>query len=459
MGLRIKGLTGFLLTAKVFFLSQVMTFAQGGSLLLPSIGLSTLPADSDTICSIPLRITSEFDPLGYQPGQPVHDFTLYDPNGIAFQLKSLLQQGKPVVLVTASYTCFVFRERLDQLKALKLLYGDLAHFLIIYTVEAHPYQDISPYYGYVNPGFKNLKDGVLFDQATTYGMRRQLAEQMADDLSIDLTVVIDGPCNEFWIASECGPVTAYVIDTSGVLYAKQGWFNQPPENLGEDLDLLLGVDFSTELAVGASFSFWANAADTIKQGLVEEVIYFSADLNNPDDSLLAYINVWRDKTLLPAGWYSSMCMDICYAPTVSKTNVYINPSSVLPFILDVYTNELPDTGFVRIALKNNVKPMEKYLQWFVAITGLPTQLIELPASSGLTLFPQPASSAIYLLTYGNMEQLLDCRLYSMDGRFVRRWDQVKEGAAISVSSLPEGLYVLEVRVDSQVYHRPVVIAR
>src|SRR5690242_20804593 len=88
------------------------TFAY--SQLLPSIGIGSLPNDNDAVCNIPVY-TGSFDNSGYFVGDTVPDFTLYDMNGDSVNLASVLNNGKPVLLVGGSYTCPVFRGTIDDI--------------------------------------------------------------------------------------------------------------------------------------------------------------------------------------------------------------------------------------------------------------------------------------------------------------------------------------------------------
>lgn len=428
-----------------------------GSLLLPSIGLSAPPKDTDSICPIPLRLTMEFDPIGYQVGQPVHDFTLYDLAGNAVNLKQRLQSGRPQVVVTCSYTCFIFRERYPELEALFNLYGAYADFLLLYVVEAHPNGDVSPYFGYVNVGSENLAEGILYPQAKTYGERLQTAQQMVDNMTIQVPVILDGPCNEFWTASECGPVTAYLVDTSGLLFAKHGWFNVPPLNFGESLDALLGLDLTDAVSCGALFGFDVNPADTIQSGLPDEVIYFNAALKNDDDSLCASISVIRDKQMLPPGWYSSMCMDICYPPALSKTDVFVMPKSTLPFILDVYTTGPPDTGFIRVTFKNNFAPLQKDSQWFIAITTPETATPFLVAAADLAIYPQPASQQVHVLAPCLLPPGSRLLVTDLQGRMVCRTEWTEDVTTLDVTAWPAGCYLLQANTGGQAFRKSFLV--
>ncbi|MCY7410110.1 MAG: hypothetical protein LH473_07545, partial [Chitinophagales bacterium] len=72
--------------------------------LLPSIGINALPADNDTVCDIPLRLDYDFDNAGFVVSDAVPDFNLFDLNGDSLNLKTACETGKPVLLITCSFT-------------------------------------------------------------------------------------------------------------------------------------------------------------------------------------------------------------------------------------------------------------------------------------------------------------------------------------------------------------------
>src|SRR5688572_3892150 len=116
--------------------------------LKPSIGLSSAPMDADAVCPIP-TVKNTFDNTGYQRGKYAADFTLYTAEGTPVNLRSELTKGKPVLLVAGSYTCPVYRRQMEQLNTIYDRYKDSISVYIVYTVEAHPITDPSPYSGEV----------------------------------------------------------------------------------------------------------------------------------------------------------------------------------------------------------------------------------------------------------------------------------------------------------------------
>ena len=167
--------------------------------LLPSIGLSNLPFDSDSICTIPIAQGSGSAP-GIMPGNPVPDFKLYTLGGDSVELSSVLQSGKSVLLISSSYTCPVFRGKIPVINQVDSIYQGLLNVYVIYTVEAHPIVDVSPYSGNVWTTSANQTEGILFEQPKTYGERKAVLSSLLSSNYLRPTVLIDGPCNEWWLS-------------------------------------------------------------------------------------------------------------------------------------------------------------------------------------------------------------------------------------------------------------------
>jgi hypothetical protein len=207
--------------------------------LLPAIGPVSLPLDTDSICPIPLYLAGDYDVNAIPIGSQVPDFTFYDPSGSPFHLESVLSDGKPIFLMTGSVTCPVFRSTLSELNNLISTYEDSINFLVVYTVEAHPEVDFSPYSGTVWTTNANLSNGILFEQPKTYGERVALVNYMTANASINCDILVDGPCNEFWLNYGEAPNRAYLIDATGQVVISHGWFDYP--SMVSSIDNYLGM--------------------------------------------------------------------------------------------------------------------------------------------------------------------------------------------------------------------------
>ena len=70
-------------------------------------------------------------------GELAPNFSLKNLDGEIVQLKDLVG-SKPIVLQLGSHSCPVYRYRRFSMSKLYRQYADKAHFLLVYTLEAHP---------------------------------------------------------------------------------------------------------------------------------------------------------------------------------------------------------------------------------------------------------------------------------------------------------------------------------
>jgi len=104
-------------------------------------------------------------------------------------------------------------------------YGDRIHFIIIYTVEAHPIGSPSPYSRREWPSSASTDtEGNPRTQPTTYQERLALASEMIQEIEITMPVLIDEIDNPVWCTYGPAPDIAYLIDRNGIIVEKQGWY-------------------------------------------------------------------------------------------------------------------------------------------------------------------------------------------------------------------------------------------
>ena len=195
--------------------------------LLPSIGPSTLPLNTDSICPIPFYLESDYDVNAITVGSQVPDFNFFDPNGTPINLEVLLTEGKPVFIMSGNVTCPIFRSSISELNDLISAYEDDINFFVAYAVEAHPENDLSPYSGTIWPMNANISSGILYDQPKTYGERLNLVNVLMSNVTINCDILVDGPCNDFWLNYGEAPNRAYLIDRTGQVVISHGWFDYP----------------------------------------------------------------------------------------------------------------------------------------------------------------------------------------------------------------------------------------
>jgi hypothetical protein len=182
----------------------------------------------------------EFEKNGVKPGEPVPDLQVVRLDGSPAPLSQLWQE-KPTLLVTASLTCGRSRVRQPWVEELAAKYRDRINVAVLYTIEAHPVVDPSPYAAY-SPELENAEnpgeraggnrgaDGYERRQPTDLEGRRLLAEEFKDVVRVEVPIVVDDMSNEAWKTLGGGPNMGLLIGRDGKLVVKQAWF------VGEKMD-------------------------------------------------------------------------------------------------------------------------------------------------------------------------------------------------------------------------------
>ena len=169
-------------------------------------------------------------------GAPAPLFSLLDTEGRSVSLESLIGE-RPVVVQLGSHSCPVYRYRRHWMDDLVAQYEDRAHFLVVYTLEAHPEGSKSPYAeGEWNPWINRIT-GVHIAQPGSFEQRQQQAAQSRQELALAATVLVDEMSNEVWQRYGGAASPAFVIDLQGRIAARQVWID--PAELRRVLDRLL----------------------------------------------------------------------------------------------------------------------------------------------------------------------------------------------------------------------------
>jgi peroxiredoxin len=152
---------------------------------------------------------------GPDVGDVAPDFELADLEGNVVGLRALL--GKPVVIEFGSYTCPVFRRKVEAVEALRHDFGDAVEWVMIYTKEAHPTD------GRVVE--VNTRAGIEILQHTSFEKRLKCAALCREKLGLNLQVLVDGHRNKVTEAYSGHPNRGYVIGPDGKVVSRQVWFS------------------------------------------------------------------------------------------------------------------------------------------------------------------------------------------------------------------------------------------
>lgn len=170
------------------------------------------------------QAAARFAALGVQPGQPLPPLSLVGLDGQAVDLEAF-RNGRPMVLVTCSLTCNIARRQQVPLAELRRRWGDAVAFVTVYTIEAHPKTDPSPYTGDEWVPLGNERDGVLVRQPAQLPDRLALANRYASDWAGGVPVLVDTMDDASWKALGEAPNVGLAVDARGVVVARTGWFD------------------------------------------------------------------------------------------------------------------------------------------------------------------------------------------------------------------------------------------
>ena len=352
--------------------------------LLPSIGLSSQPIDTDSICTIVPR--TQGNPwIPVSAGDTMADFTLWDINGDSISLSSVLNSGKRVLIVSGSYTCPIFRNHMTDLNAVSAQFGSQIECFVVYTLEAHPTGSPMPSSGAINP------TNPPYHQPLTYGNRKLIVQDLLNGIngppsgnyipvSVNVPIYIDGPCNEWWQYYN-SPNNAYLIDTNGVVFAYHKWFNNsnppngPATNIWCDIDSLLGVNSggcNQVTSLNGTFYFQLKPSNTIPAyGNPGDIIdIFGEIINTSNDGVK--VKIQRIMNNLPSNtWESAMCIGVCLPSTQDTSSAIIAAGDTLDFSFHFFTDALmtgSDTGRSRIRFTNANGNQSSIMQNYMGIT-------------------------------------------------------------------------------------------
>lgn len=411
--------------------------------LLPLIGVNTEPLASAPMCDIPTYLGS-FDQSGYEEGALVNDFSLFSPEGERYQLQDILGLDKPVLLVSANYTCWRFRDQIEAINAITTYYADEISVFYVYTVEAHPHISLSPYSGTVWTGTRNFTDYVLYEQPTTYGERLDIIGDLREEFGIVPTVLVDDPCNQWWSHYGPAPNNAYFIGTDGKVIFKHPWANNPPYDLWCDISNYLHDDNENCNDAGFDGSFdvsFDTSGDNTVYGSPGDVLTVPTTITNLSQTDNVVVDITRQNVYVQPDWQTALCVNVCYNWTVDQASVTIPPGAEQSFTFYFYSGTSPGTGSGEVLFQNAFAPSNGQVLEFNAVTGITTGMRE--KASDWSVFPNPATEQITInFTRDRTGETLI--VSDMRGRSVLREPISATAHTVQVSGLPAGLYLIRV---------------
>ena len=451
----------------ILFLFIFPLFIKAQVQLLPSIGIGSLPNDTDSVCIIVPR--SQGNPwTAVNPGDTMADFTLYDISGNALTLSSVLNTGKRVLMISGSYTCPIFRNQMTELNAVAAQFGNDIACFVVYTVEAHPTGSVMPSSGNVNP------TNPPYYQPNTYGERKAIIQDLLNGVNgppsgnyipvpVNVPIYIDGPCNEWWQYYNA-PNNAYLIDTNGVLFAYHSWFSNsnPPNgqatNIWCDIDSLLGVSSggcSQVTSLNGTFDFQLKSTQTITTyGNPGDIIDIFGELINTSNDGVK-VTIERVMNNLPSNsWESSMCVTFCLPASQDTTSAIVGANDTIDFSFHFFTDPLmagPDTARARVRFANANGSQQAIMQPYKGITYASTSAVN-ENYSEILIYPNPSNGNINIESDFKENSII--QITDLLGNTIKNIVVNKGENKIQIKNLPPAFYL--VRINENVCEKIVV---
>ena len=425
--------------------------------LLPSIGIGSLPNDTDSVCPIVPR--AQGNPwTQVHVGDTMADFTLWDINGDSVTLSEMLNSGKRVLMVAGSYTCPIFRNHMSDLNAVAAQFGNQIECFAVYEVEAHPTGSPQPSSGNLNPS------NPPYNQPNTYGERKSNLQDLLNGANgppagnyipvpVSVPIYIDGPCNEWWQYYN-GPNNAYLIDTNGVLFAYHNWFNNsnppngPSTNIWCDIDSLLGVNSggcSQVTSLNGTFDFQLKSTSTVTSyGNPGDIIdIFGELINTSNDGV--QVNIQRIMNNLPSNsWESSMCVTFCLPASQDTTSAIVGANDTIDFSFHFFTDPLmagPDTGRARVRFTNANGSQQAIMQPYRGITYTTTSSID-ETFTKVLVYPNPSDGTLYIES--NFTEKSVVQITDLLGNTIKNIVVNKGENKIQIKNLPPAFYLVHI---------------
>lgn len=423
-------------------------FLMGNSqTLLPSIGQVTQPEDSDPICSYPVTIdNSSFCDPGPEVGDTMPDFTLYDMADNAFTLSNNLFPGKYTLLVSGSYTCPVFRNKISSINTVVNNYSNLVNTYVVYQMEAHPQDVASLYFGTVNITQDNIDEGILYDQPTTYGERKAMISVMNANTQILAPILIDGPCNEYLDYFGPAPQNAYLVDSNGIIVLKHCWFDKYPVSMQNDLDSILSGIISNPNGTNGTFTFTLDNGTNNVTGNPGQVLTLGGVFSNTDLVDDVIINITRENNNMPdQSWTSSMCINACLGENISTYTLQIPPNSTQHFTCYFFTGS-EASGNVQFSFVNANNSGNAVNQDFYGSTE-EVGLQYLEGQFMVNVFPNPTSE-ILTIDLGELYESSLVTLTDLSGKIIQfNSFHTKEQIEMELNE-SAGVYLLHIETEA-----------
>ena len=171
--------------------------------------------------------------------------------------------------------------------------------------------------------------------------------------------------------------------------------------------------------------------------------YDQIDLAN-ETGLFLKLDWERVKNDLPTGWETSICdKSTCYPPSKNSEELIFGAWGNNYINIHFYPNNVDGTGYADVLISNPADPTDEVTLHFIGTTVALS--VEEELAEGITLYPNPAQSAVHIQTSVTRTQFVSWQLLDLSGKELASGIPGQSGQEFSVNTagLESGIYFVK----------------
>ncbi|MCF8371645.1 MAG: T9SS type A sorting domain-containing protein [Bacteroidales bacterium] len=332
-------------------------------------------------------------------------------------------------------------------------YPDRLQVYVVYAVEAHPASpDPSPYSG--NVWQTPAPDGSYYSQPKTYSERKYNVTHLLQTMTVNAPVLLDGPCNEWWMYYTNWPNNAVLLDSTGVIFSMHSEFDDfhpdgTPADIFCDIDSLLGYPTGCGgSGSNGNFTFTLDGSPQVigAPGLTHSTKAKYA--NNSQGNV--YMTITKLVNDMPQGWTSQLCThQNCYDVFTDVAHVFLQPGDTGTFTMYFNTNSVADTGRVKIEFANDSVAQNKFTQNFRCITTTQAGIKDMNKTH-IQIYPNPCTENCMIVFPSEIKGNQQLKIYDSQGKMLRTLNvSGQKNFLFNRMGLPSGLYYFVYEKDDE----------
>lgn len=213
--------------------------------------------------------------------------------------------------------------------------------------------------------------------------------------------------------------------------------------------------------------------DTLVYGAPGSEIVFEIDVTNLTASEQTVFIV-RTENIMPAGWTSSLCFDLCFSSevdSIATTSTYgstpLAPGETRVVSLHVFSNSSIDTGYVQLEAGTFHNPNERITTDYTAITDPTIDVNDINVLNSYSLlqnYPNPFNPSTKINYTVGEPGLVQLKVYNVLGVEVATLVNEQKSAGsysadFNAAKLSSGVYFYSISVNNFTQTRKMILEK